>query len=246
MRTTMLAGGAVAAVLLGVVAWSALDDGTSDGAESRLPAAEALATAPARSVPTPTPTREATPTLSQPAESWVADTAAGSGIPAAAVRAYGRATLNAPDGCGLGWATLAGIGWVETHHGTIDGRTLGADGRPSAEILGPALDGQGDVAAIGASRSGTALHGNDRWEHAVGPMQFIPSSWERWGVDGDEDGTADPHDLDDAALAAARYLCEGGGDLSTVDGWSAAVLSYNKSTEYVHQVNVAAIEYASR
>lgn len=244
--SALLAAGAVALAVVGALAWGALPMGSSpDPGDGTAPAAVAP-TAPARSGASPTAEERAAPALAQPAEAWVASTAAASGIPGAAVRAYGRATLNAPEGCGLGWATLAGIGWVETHHGTIAGRTLGVDARSSSEILGPALDGRGEVAAIGASRSGTALHGNPRWEHAVGPMQFIPSSWARWGVDGDADGDADPHDLDDAALAAAGYLCADGGDLSTVEGWSAAVLAYNSSRAYLRDVNAAAIEYASR
>ncbi len=46
------------------------------------------------------------------------------------------------------------------------------------------------------------------YDRAVGPMQFLPGTWGRWGSDGDRDGVSDPQDVDDAALAAARYLCE--------------------------------------
>ena len=134
-----------------------------------------------------------------------------------------------PASCGLGWTTLAGIGWVESQHGTIGGRSLDAAGRPSTPILGPALDGSGPVAAIRANASSSRLHGDPDWDHAVGPMQFIPSTWETWGRDGDGDGTADPQDLDDAAAAAAAYLCGTGQDLTTGPGWSAAVYAYNHS-----------------
>ena len=41
-------------------------------------------------------------------------------------------------------------------------------------------------------------------------MQFIPSTWRTWQTDGDGDGVADPNDIDDAALAAAGYLCQSG------------------------------------
>ena len=47
-----------------------------------------------------------------------------------------------PKGCKVGWTTLAGIGWVESQHGTIGGRTLGDDGHSSTPVLGPALDGK--------------------------------------------------------------------------------------------------------
>ncbi|MGZ6753179.1 MAG: lytic murein transglycosylase, partial [Nocardioides sp.] len=48
-----------------------------------------------------------------------------------------------------------------------------------------------------------------------------PSTWRTWATDGDGDGTADPHDLDDAAAATARYLCAGGYDLASGTGWAA-------------------------
>ncbi|MDN4161322.1 lytic murein transglycosylase [Nocardioides abyssi] len=176
---------------------------------------------------------------------WAAETAGKAGIPLPALTAYGRATLMAPEGCALGWTTLAGIGWVESQHGTIDGRTLGEDGVPSEPILGPALDG-GRFAAIPATPRSSRWHGNRDWDHAVGPLQFIPSSWRTWSADGDGDGTEDPHDLDDAALAAARYLCADGHDLATGAGWSAAVFTYNHAEEYVAAVHAAATAYAQR
>ena len=140
--------------------------------------------------------------------------------------------------CHLGWTTLAGLGWVESQQGTIDGRTLRPDGRASTPITGPALDGSGDVAAIEAPDCG--------WARALGPMQFLPSTWEDWAADGDGDGRAGPQDIDDAAVAAARYLCASDGGLATGDGWSAAVYSYNHSAEYVRSVFDAAEAYASR
>jgi membrane-bound lytic murein transglycosylase B len=76
-------------------------------------------------------------------------------------------------------------------------------------------------------------------------MQFIPSTWRTWQVDGDGDGVADPNDVDDAALAAARYLCQSG-DLMVGDTWSRAILSYNYSTDYVLNVYTAADTYADR
>ncbi|WP_246081703.1 lytic murein transglycosylase [Nocardioides litoris] len=188
----------------------------------------------------------AAPGVPQVDPAWLRRTARAAGLDPTALAAYARAELAAPTGCGLGWTTLAGIGWVESHHGTIGGRTLGADGRPSSEVLGPALDGRGPVAAIPATPATTAYHGDPRWDHAVGPMQFIPTTWETWGADGDGDGDADPHDLDDAALAAARYLCAGGRDLTTGRGWTDAVLSYNRSRAYLDAVHLAATTYAGR
>jgi membrane-bound lytic murein transglycosylase B len=139
---------------------------------------------------------------------------------------------------------LAGIGWVESQHGTIGDRVLGADGRSSRPILGPALDG-GAYAAVPAARDSARWHGDPEWDHAVGPMQFIPSTWRTWQADGDGDGIADPNDLDDAALASARYLCQSG-DLMAGDTWSRSVFSYNHSTDYVLDVYTAADTYADR
>jgi len=169
---------------------------------------------------------------------WVDRTARRAGIPAPAVRAYANATLRTtaedPD-CGLGWTTLAGIGYVESLHGTIGGRLLGSDGRSAPPILGPVLDGNGDVAAI-ASGGG--------WDRAEGPLQFIGSTWDTWGSDGDGDGDADRNDLDDAAWSAARYLCADGPITGT--RWGLAVFSYNHSDDYVRQVYDVASAYATK
>ena len=179
---------------------------------------------------------------------WVDRTSLSSGIPAVAVRAYATAAVRLAQeepGCRLGWTTLAGIGEIESVHGTIGGRTLLADGRSSQPILGPALDGVGPVAAMRADAGATALHGDPTWDHAVGPLQFLPSTWAQWGVDEGGDGTADPQDLDDAAYAAGRYLCADGGDLTGGPAWQAAVLSYNHSSAYVASVYAAASRFAT-
>ena len=190
--------------------------------------------------------RLAAPVPSHVREHWVQRLSRVEGIPAPAVRAYARAQLAAPRGCGIGWTTLAGIGYVESRHGTLGGRTLLADGRSSSPIVGPALDGTGDFAAIRSTPASRALHGDAVWEHAVGPMQFLPETWSRYATDGDGDGHPDALDLDDAAATAARYLCAGGGDLGTGVGWEKAVLSYNHSREYVDAVYAAASAYATR
>ena len=75
-------------------------------------------------------------------------------------------------------------------------------------------------------------------------MQFIPGTWAMFSVDGDSDGRADPFDLDDVSVAAARYLCAAGGDLRTAAGRRDAVYTYNRSEEYVLLVLDLAAEYA--
>ncbi|MER7666375.1 hypothetical protein [Streptomyces sp. NPDC096193] len=67
-------------------------------------------------------------------------------------------------------------------------------------------------------------------------MQFIPSTWAHWGADGNRDGRADPGNIFDAALAAGRYLCAGGRDLSGRAGLERAILGYNHSVAYLRTV----------
>jgi murein DD-endopeptidase MepM/ murein hydrolase activator NlpD len=67
---------------------------------------------------------------------------------------------------------------------------------------------------------------------AVGWMQFMPSTWDRWGVDANGDGVADPWNPEDAIYAAARYLAASGG----AQDISRAVLSYNHAQWYVDEV----------
>ncbi len=183
------------------------------------------------------------------ARGWVSDASARTGISAVALTAYANAALRIGDeqpGCRLGWTTLAGIGWVETHHGTLGGNALLPDGTTRTPILGPALDGSAGLKALRARADDTAAHGNATWDHAVGPLQFIGSTWRRWGADGDGDGVSDRHDIDDAAYAAARYLCADGNDLTTGSGWTAAVRSYNHSDAYVASVLAATNDYGAR
>ncbi len=176
---------------------------------------------------------------------WARRTASEAGIPLPALTAYARASVLVPRQCRIGWTTLAGVGWVESQHGTIGARRLHHDGQSSARILGPALTGAGALAAIPATRESSRWHGDRTWDHAVGPMQFISSTWRTWHSDGDGDGVADPNDIDDAAMAAARYLCQSG-DLMAGDTWSRAILSYNNSADYVLNVYTAADMYADR
>ncbi|MGV3562028.1 MAG: lytic transglycosylase domain-containing protein, partial [Nocardioides sp.] len=89
------------------------------------------------------------------------------------------------------------------------------------------------------------LDNDSRWDRAVGPMQFIPSTWSVVGVDADGDAQRNPQDIDDAALASAVYLCSGGDDLSTTAGQEKAVYRYNNSFDYVELVLSIMDAYAS-
>jgi hypothetical protein len=145
--------------------------------------------------------------------------------------------------CGLSWVTLAAIGSVESAHGRFNGATIAADGTSGPSIIGPALDGRPGVQAI-ADTDGGQYDGDTRWDRAVGPMQFLPSTWRRWGVDADGDGVARPHDLDDAAATAAVYLCASTQTMTTGAGWWAAITTYNRSSEYARNVLDRSNQYA--
>lgn len=234
-RVLAIAAGGTAAVGLGAV----LVTGAGSGDRSLTVAPVVVPAAPAQDQVPVAARASAGAAVVSP--DWVARTAARAGIPVAAVRAYGAATLREAlddPGCHLGWTTLAGLGWVESQHGTIGGRVLGDDGRADRPIYGPLLDGRHGTAAIRSAGGG--------WDRAVGPLQFLPSTWAAWAADGDADGVADPQDLDDAALAAGRYLCGAGGDLATGPAWVSAVLAYNHADAYVNAVYVAASTYATR
>jgi hypothetical protein len=118
-----------------------------------------------------------------------------------------------------------------------------ADGVVHPAILGPRLTGHGATSRIGDTDAGL-LDGDQRFDRAVGPMQFIPGTWSMAGVDADQDGVKDPQDIDDAATASAVYLCAGSDDLATDAGKRAAVYRYNHSNEYVELVLSIAATYA--
>jgi hypothetical protein len=207
-----------------------------------------LPTAPPGGVP-PLNTPGSVPTgQGNPADAligWAEQVQARTGIPEVALRAYGYAELavraTTPT-CQLSWTTLAAIGRVESNHGSSGGATLLGDGRALPPIFGLPLDGEGDRALILDTDGGT-LDQDPIYDRAIGPMQFIPQTWQSEAVDATGDGIGDVHNLHDASLAAANYLCRGGRDLTTATGWWSAVLSYNPVQAYAEAVFAAANEY---
>jgi hypothetical protein len=165
-------------------------------------------------------------------------------IPATVLKAYrnARDLINsAQPGCHLPLELLEAIGKVETNHarnGLVD-----ATGTTLTPILGPVLDGNG-FAAI-PDTDGGRFDGDQAWDRAVGPMQFIPGTWAGWFADGNGDHRADPHNVYDASLAAARYLCAANRDLGTPDGLTEAIYSYNHSTSYRNLVLAWMSTYAN-
>jgi hypothetical protein len=139
---------------------------------------------------------------------------------------------------------VAAIGRVESNHGRSNGNALSADGVAQPGIYGPALDGRGGHAKITDTDNGT-LDKDTVYDHAVGPMQFLPGTWSSVGVDSDNDSKKNPQDIDDSATGAGIYLCAGSDDLSTDKGARAAVMRYNHSSSYVDLVMKISTAYAN-
>lgn len=168
-------------------------------------------------------------------------------IPATALAAYQRAAVvigGADEGCRLEWPVVAAIGKVESDHGRVRGSSLDEHGVARPAIVGLRLDGRRGTARI-SDTDGGRLDGDTSFDRAVGPMQFIPTTWGVVGVDADSDGVRNPQDIDDAALATAVYLCSGDADLGTPSDLRAAVLRYNHSQRYADLVLTVARAYAS-
>ncbi|MGH9164382.1 MAG: peptidoglycan DD-metalloendopeptidase family protein [Acidimicrobiales bacterium] len=154
------------------------------------------------------------------------------GIPERVLRAY-----QAVDGwcTGLRWQILAGIGSIESGHGTSGGATVDRDtGYVAPHIFGPPLDGSPGIEALPIGKWIGWFGLTGPWQQAVGPMQFLPGTFVGSAVDQDGDGVANPHDIDDAVATAANYLCGGTG--GTITDEHAAVLRYNHDEGYAAQV----------
>ncbi|MEV7384946.1 lytic transglycosylase domain-containing protein [Streptomyces sp. NPDC091215] len=186
--------------------------------------------------PLNSPNPSASPTASSPSiGTAVSRGAAEAGIPATVLDAYKKAEAelrSSKPGCNLPWQLLAAIGEVES--GQARGGDVDAEGNTLHRILGPELDGNGF--ALIKDTDGGKYDGNRQYDQAVGPMQFIPSTWAWAGRDGNGDGVKDPNNVYDAALAAGHYLCRNGWDLSVQADMNSAILSYNNSQDYLNLV----------
>lgn len=180
---------------------------------------------------------------SAPPPTLVVNSPGALGIPAVALTAYRNAErmMAASDpACGISWNLLAGIGRIESGHasnGATDAR--GTAVRP---IYGPTLDGTlpGNEVVVQS-----AAPGRVSYARAMGPMQFLPGTWAHYASDGDGDGVADPQNLYDSTLAAARYLCSGNLNLRDQSQVLSAILRYNNSMPYAQNVLGWAAAYAT-
>jgi hypothetical protein len=98
------------------------------------------------------------------------------------------------------------------------------------------------LAAIGQVESGHGRNVGPSTAGALGPMQFLPSTWAFSGVDGDGDGKADILNAYDAVPAAALYLCRAGA-ANGPQGLYDAIYSYNHADWYVKMVLDLAARY---
>ncbi len=168
------------------------------------------------------------------------------GIPGVVLQAYKlgatRVAAENPQ-CKLPWFLLAGIGRIESGHagnGNVD-----AYGNTRTKIRGPVLDGSLAGNAVIRDSDGGRLDGDASHDRAMGPMQFIPSTWASWGSDANGDGKADPDNIFDAAYSAGRYLCAGVTDIMAEGNKVSAVLRYNRSVAYANNVLGWAAAYAT-
>jgi hypothetical protein len=175
----------------------------------------------------------------------VIETLGESGIPEVAIEAYmdgADLQADADPGCGIRWTLLAAIGRVESNHGRFGGAQLREDGYGTKPIRGIPLDGRPNVALI-RDTDGGELDGDTTYDRAVGPMQFIPSTWRSVGQDGNDDGRSDPNNIFDAAQGAGAYLCAGDANLDDTAARARAVRRYNNADEYVRVVLSLAMMY---
>ncbi|MFL0022885.1 lytic murein transglycosylase [Streptomyces sp. NBUL23] len=236
--TTAVAAAAVAALAASQAPAATLAEGPAGGGDPKAAGEDTASTDGAATGNSPYYTDLpplVTPNKPGSSSSLPAAGSAEAGIPATVLAAYKQAeqTVATTDpGCRLPWQLLAAIGKVESGHAR--GGRVDANGTASPPILGPALNGQGF--ALIKDTDGGAYDSDAVHDRAVGPMQFIPSTWASWGQDANGDGRKDPNNIHDAALAAGRYLCANDRDLAIAADLDRAVLSYNRSNEYLRTV----------
>jgi len=100
------------------------------------------------------------------------------------------------------------------------------------------------LAAIGQIESGDGANTGPSSAGALGPMQFLPSTWRIWGIDAfGETGPPDIMNPYDAVPSAAELLCASGAAQGG-QGLRQAIFAYNHATWYVNEVLTLAVEYA--
>ncbi|MFD7161329.1 NlpC/P60 family protein [Kribbella sp. NPDC059898] len=166
------------------------------------------------------------------------------GVSPVLLKAYQQAVEGAaktlPNCRGLRWQILAGIGQIESNNAA--GHAISEAGDVTPPIIGPALDGSGaggNTTPVYDTDQGVWDH-DSRYDHAVGVLQFIPSSFRAYSRDGNNDSIKDPHNVFDNAASAVVHLCgTTAKDFSTPEALRQALYGYNRSWSYVSKVTEA-------
>lgn len=171
---------------------------------------------------------------------------ASTGISRLALAAYmaGAVTANkVVPGCAISWNDIAAVGFIESRQGRYGNATIAMSGEVLPPILGVPLNGSSHTRKVPMAHLGIA-DGTGPYARAVGPLQFLPSTWvavatlvrARTGI-----VLSDPNNFLQAAAAAGTTLCRGG---SFVAGPStAAYMSYNASARYAWRAGALANAY---
>jgi hypothetical protein len=159
-------------------------------------------------------------------------------LPPVAEAAYvrGAKIINEAMGrCHLPWEVLAGVGWIESGHGTAGGLWLTESGDMSQPMFGPA--------SSATDTDGGEIDESPSIDRGVGPLQFMPMLWVVNGVDSNGDGRRDPQNIDDAALSLGTFLCAGEVDLAADNALRYALGRFNGVDGYAERVILAADFY---
>ena len=101
------------------------------------------------------------------------------------------------------------------------------------------------LAAIGQIESADGTNMGPSSAGALGPMQFLPSTWATWGIDAfGQTGTPNVMNPYDAVPAAARLLCADGAAAGGQSLYN-AIFDYNHADWYVNEVLSLAAQYAA-
>lgn len=174
---------------------------------------------------------------------WAREHADPYGIPSRQLQAYAYAAyaVEQSSGCPLGWPTLAALGAVLTDHGRINGTAIDSAGNTTQPLRGiaPAAEGKDSVLDTDAGQ----FDGDPAKDVPMGPMQLMPSRWEQYARAVENDATPNPDNIDDAALTTAIIVCSTG-DVTSPDGWTAAMAKFNPDLEFLKAVHAKAQEYS--
>jgi membrane-bound lytic murein transglycosylase B len=111
----------------------------------------------------------------------------------------------------------------------------------AADAYGLGPQGAAVLASINGIESAFGSNMGPSSAGAIGWMQFLPSTWESYGVDANGDGVSDPYNPEDAIFAAASYLSAAGMPADTYG----AIFAYNHADWYVAEVLANAACYGS-